>query len=69
MSNRNRRTKQPRIPGMRRKQMSAAMNDRIEAAIRREQNRYKGYVISRSFVIAVAIAHALNVKLSDEEEY
>lgn len=57
---------QPRTPGVRRQPVSSAVSHRIEAAIAREMARYD---VSRSFVIAVACAHALGVKLDDDEEY
>lgn len=46
--------------------MSTAVVESIERAISREMSRYG---VSRSFVIAVAVAHALDVKLSKDEEY
>jgi hypothetical protein len=46
--------------------MATAVNARIERAIEREMARYG---VSRSFVLAVAAAHALNVELKDDEVY
>lgn len=66
MKAKTKRQTQPRIPGTRRLPVSSAVNARIESAITREMSRFS---VSRSFVIAVAVTHALNVKLDDNEEY
>lgn len=57
---------QPRIVGVRRQPVSSAFAARIERAVEREMSRYGA---SRSFVIAVAVAHALGVELDKDEEY
>lgn len=57
---------QPRVRGVRRKQMSTAVNRKIERWIEGEMRRYK---CARSFVIAVACAHAGNIDLDEGEEY
>lgn len=50
---------QPRLKGERREPVSSAFMHELERAIRREMARFH---VSRSFVIATAVAEALGVK-------
>lgn len=50
---------QPRIKGMTRTPMGTAVIDQIERAIQKEMARYG---VSRSFVIANALAFTFNIK-------
>jgi hypothetical protein len=63
---RRRNKTQPRVPGLRRRQVSTALNAKIERAVEREMAHFRA---SRSYVIAVAVAHTLGVELDDEEDY
>lgn len=52
-------TTQPRLVGERRQPVSSAFMAELERAVRREMARFN---VSRSFVIATAVAYALDVK-------
>lgn len=61
-----RRLIQPRIPGLTRRGVSAAVSEKIERALDREMARYGA---ARSFVIAVALAYTFDVELDEIEDY
>lgn len=60
----SRRRSQPRLVGFSRRPVSSAFIDRLEKAVRAEMDRFG---VSRSFVIATAVAHALGV--NDQPDY
>ena len=57
---------QPRIPGACRLPQSAALEARIMAKVTSEATRYN---VSRSFIVAVALADALGVELDEGYHY
>lgn len=67
MSRQRKRTRtQPRTPGIRRRPVGSAVDRAIERAIEREMDRYG---VSRSFVIAVALAYTFGIQLDERTDY
>jgi hypothetical protein len=57
---------QPRIPGTRRLPIGSAIDHAIERALNREMLRYG---VSRSFVVAVALAYTFGIELDENADY
>jgi hypothetical protein len=57
---------QPRMPGLRRQQLSGAFEQAVQAAIEAEAQYYN---VSRSYVLKVCAAIALEVKLDAGQSY
>ena len=57
---------QPRQLGITRQPIAAAVAHDIERAITREMHRYG---VSRSFVVAVALAYTFGIELQGPEDY
>jgi hypothetical protein len=60
------RRNQPRLPNGRRQSIAAAVAHDIERALEREMRRFG---VSRSFVVAVALAYTFGIDLDETADY